>query len=109
MLLCRAVRGTLQKLFVAALLTLCVAVHALEVSGHWDRTFQDANDEAGIVAVVLCIGVAVAVAGTILERLVTRTIGRLIVVPAFTSTCIADLRCGLPVSFSSPPPLPLRI
>ena len=102
-------RGTLQKLFVAALLTLCVVVHALEVSGHWDRTFQDANDEAGIVAVVLCIGVAVAVAGTILERLVMRTIGRLIIVPTFTPTRIADLRCSLPVSFSNPPPLPLRI
>jgi len=103
------VRTLVRKLFVTILLTLCVGVHALELSGRWDRTFQDANDEAGIVAVVLCIGVAVSVAATILKRLAARTICRLIVVPTFTPTRSADSRSCPPVCLSIPPPLPLRI
>jgi len=105
----RTVRTLAGKLLVAALLTLCVGIHVLEVSGRWDRTFQDANDEAGIVAVVLCIGVAVSVAGTILKRLVALTICRLIVVQTFTPIRISDSPFSLPVYLSSPPPLPLRI
>ena len=52
----------------AVLLALCIGVQLLEMSGRWDRTFQDANDEAGIVAIVLCVGVAIAVARTLLAR-----------------------------------------
>jgi hypothetical protein len=109
MLRCRAVHGIVGKLFAAALLTLCVGVHVLEMSGRWDRTFQDANDEAGIVAVVLCIGVAVSVAGTILKRLVARTICRLSAVSTVTPVRIELVRFSLPVCLCSPPPLPLRI
>jgi hypothetical protein len=103
------VPAVVQKVFVAILLTLCVGVHVLELSGRWDRTFQDANDEAGIVGVVLCIGVAVSVAGTILKRLIARTACRLIIVPTFAPIRIAALRFSLPVSLFSSPPLPLRI
>jgi hypothetical protein len=56
------------KLLAAALLALGIGVQLLEMSGRWDRTFQDANDEAGIVAIVLCVGVAFAVAGVSLAR-----------------------------------------
>ena len=52
------------KLFVAVLLTLCVGANLVELSTRWDRTIQDANDEAGIVAVVLCVGVALSAAAT---------------------------------------------
>jgi len=103
------VRALVRKLFVAVLLTLCVVVHVLELSGRWDRTFQDANDEAGIVAVVLCIGVAVSAAGAVLERLAARTICGLIVVPTFTPIRSADFRSCPPVCLSIPPPLSLRI
>ena len=58
-----------RKFFVAALLTLCLGVQLLEMSGRWDRTMNDANDEAGVVAIVLCVGAAVAAVGTLLSRI----------------------------------------
>jgi hypothetical protein len=104
------VHAVVRKLFVATLLSLCVGVHVFELAGRWDRTFQDANDEAGIVAVVLCIGVAVSVAGTILERIGAGTGCCLSIAPTFTSAWMSDFRCFLPVYLStSPPPVPLRI
>src|SRR5579864_3957466 len=60
------VRGVLGRLVVAALLAMCVCIYALEMSGRWDRSIEDANDEAGFVAIVLCIGVALAAAGSLI-------------------------------------------
>jgi hypothetical protein len=57
------------KLLAAVLLTLGIGVQILEASGRWDQNFQDANDEAAIVAIVLCVGVAVATAATLRLRL----------------------------------------
>ena len=57
-----------RKSLVGVLPALCIGVQLLEVSGRWDQTFQDANDEAGIVAIVLCVGVALAIACTRLAR-----------------------------------------
>jgi len=50
------------KLLAALLLTIAVGVQVLEASGRWDKTIADANDEAGLVAIVLCIGLAIATA-----------------------------------------------
>jgi hypothetical protein len=103
------VRSVVKKALAATLLTLCVGVHALEVSGHWDRTFHDANDEAGIVAVVLCIAVAISVAGTLLTRVLARPLGRTIVAaPAGSARC-APLRPTVPIRAPGPPLVPLRI
>ena len=52
----------MTRLLAALLLTLAVGVQVLEASGRWDATWSDANDEAAIVAVVLCVGVAMATA-----------------------------------------------
>jgi hypothetical protein len=101
--------GRVRKLFVAILLVLCVGIHVLELSGRWDRTFQDATDEAGIVAVVLCIGVAVAIAGTLLKGMLARIASFFPSVPCSTLTRIPVARLALPLSIFSPPPLPLRI
>jgi hypothetical protein len=54
---------------VAVLLILCVGVQLLEVSGRWDQNLEDANDEAGLVAIVLCVGTAIAAAGALLARI----------------------------------------
>ena len=59
----RVVHGLAGKLFVALLVTLCVAVYLLEMSGRWDRSIQDANDEAGFVAIVLCIPLVILAIG----------------------------------------------
>ena len=98
-----------RKLFVAILLVLCVGIHVLELSGRWDRTFQDANDEAGIVAVVLCIGVAVTIAGTLLKGMVARIIRLFITAPVSTPIRIFLARLARPICIFIPPPLPLRI
>jgi hypothetical protein len=92
----------LRQLFVAALLTLCVGVYVVEFSGHWDHTIQDANDEAGIVGVVLCIGVTLFIAGTHLNRIRASRLASQIVVP--DSTLLHDtVRVALPSSINSPP------
>jgi hypothetical protein len=64
-----ALGGILKKLLVVGLLSACVGVQVLEASGRWDRSFMDGNDEAGIVAVVLCVGMAISVAGTLLKAI----------------------------------------
>src|SRR5262245_22968052 len=98
------VRVTVGKLLAAALLTLCVGAMALEATGRWDATFQDAGDEAAIIAVVLCVGAAVAAA--------TRSH------VSFSRQSPVTLRPAplprLALSFTVPafdtsPPLPLRI
>jgi hypothetical protein len=104
------VRIIVGKLFASILLTLCIGIHVLEASGHWDQTFQDANDEAVIVAVILCVGVAVAAAGARLSALrLTRIRQPLSTVQARTPV---RSRHGLPTLLfapASPPPLPLRV
>ena len=101
-------RGSAGKLFVALLLTLSVAVYVLEMSGRWDRSLQDANDEAGFVAIVLCIGVALLAAGSLIQRIcAARTMVAYVFALSASGYCEA-LRVPLPISTSSPP-LSLRI
>ena len=102
------VRGLFWKFFVATLLAVCVVVYALDLSGRWDRTIKDANDEAGIVTVVLCVGAAVAAFGTLVTRVQLLRVARIIrfvvtaLVPA-AETSIFRLRS------TTGPPLALRI
>jgi hypothetical protein len=78
----RFVRPTVGKLLAATLLVLCVGLQVLEATGHWDRALKDANDEAVIVVVVLCIGAAVAVAHALRTRMrPTRLLVRLVAAP----------------------------
>jgi hypothetical protein len=104
-----AMNRTARKLLVAMMLALCIGIHVFEVSGRWDRTFADASDEAAIVAVVLCIGMAISVAGTVLNRLLARTMCRLLSAPSLGSVRLPAFQCALPVSLTGPPFVPLRI
>ena len=90
------------------MLALCLGVQLLEASGRWDRTFHDANDEAAVVAVVLCIGVGVAGARLLLARIrgsqktVTPELTLLTVPTSIVRSFIVSIACDSP-------PLPLRI
>ena len=78
----RLVPRALGKLLIGAMLILCVGLQVLEATGHWDRALKDANDEAVIVVVVLCIGAAVAVAHALRTRMrPTRLLVRLVAAP----------------------------
>ena len=68
-----------RKSFVGVLLAFGIGVQLLEISGRWDQTFQDANDEAGIVAIVLCVGVALTASRMLLAcvRFTRRVLRRL--------------------------------
>src|SRR5262249_21968761 len=104
----RVVRVTVGPLLAAMLLVFCIGLQLLEATGRWDTTFQDAGDEAVIVAVVLCIGAALIVARATrhitslfairLPFLVVRAMPRLLFVPP----------AGL-LTLSVGPPLSLRI
>jgi len=104
----RVVRITIGRLLAATLLTLCVGVQALEATGRWDRTFQDAGDEAVVVAVVLCIGAALLAAGAMRRRVFP---------PAIQSPMVAARQARVPLfapptghsGFNTSPPLRLRI
>jgi len=75
------VRNPVGKLSAAVLLTVCIGVQLLEVSGRWDRTIRDANDEAGLVALILCVGLAVTTAGTLRSRIrLSRSVSHTVVV-----------------------------
>jgi hypothetical protein len=96
-----------RKLFLAALLSLCVGVQLLEASGRWDATLGDANDEASIVVVVLCVGVAiVAVARLVANVRPSRTAVSVLLFCA-TSVSLSQTRLSF-VGWNSPP-LSLRI
>jgi hypothetical protein len=102
----RLVRGTVGKLLAATLVTLCLGVQALEVTGHWDRTFQDAGDEAVIVAVVLCIGAAIAVAHATRLRVSLSPIGSPVAAARWKMPLARPpISCAL----SDSPPLSLRL
>ena len=102
-------RGLAGTPFVTALLTLCAALYVLEMSGRWDQSLNDANDEAGVVAIVLCIGVAVSAAGPLLARLrLTRIRSRVDLAPVAATRGVDDVRLVLPTSINSPP-LGLRV
>jgi hypothetical protein len=103
----RPLQIRIAKLLVAALVTICVGLQVLEATGRWDRSFQDASDEAIIVTVALCIGVALAAAGASRPR--TRLVAvQLPIAPAGTTLSSQTSRC-IPLAFCSSPPLSLRI
>jgi hypothetical protein len=90
-----------RKFLVAVLLALCVGAQLVELSSRWDRTIQDANDEAGVVAVVLCIGAALFAAGTLLTRIRSRLVSR-IIPPSLRPERDADPRTILPILLNRP-------
>jgi hypothetical protein len=103
----RVVRVTVGKLLAATLLTLCIGLQALEASGRWDRTFQDAGDEAIIITVVLCIGAAVVVAGASRHRVcLSAARSPIIVIRSTQLSLFIPPTC---LAFSTSPPLGLRI
>lgn len=57
MVLFQPVRSRTHRLFLAALLAICVGAPVVEIFDQWDRTLQDGNDtEASVVIVALCVG-----------------------------------------------------
>jgi hypothetical protein len=54
-----------RRLFITAIIAICLGGPIVEMFDRWDKTLQDGNDtEADVVVAALCIGVAFAV-GTI--------------------------------------------
>src|SRR2546427_5774389 len=99
------VRRMVGKLFVAGLLTLCLGAQLVELSGRWDHTLQDANDEVGLVAAVLCVGMALTTAGAFLTRLRGTRLACRKVLAAPTIACGARL---IPLTCPNRPPIGLR-
>jgi uncharacterized membrane protein len=96
-----------RKLMLAVLLALCVGVQLLEASGRWDLTLRDANDEASIVVIVLCVGVAVAVVARFVANVRPSGSAATVLMPSLTPVTSSHIR--LAFVRSSSPPLGLRI
>ncbi len=102
-------RGPAGKLFVAMLLTLCVVAYVIEMSGRWDQSIEDANDEAGLVAIVLCIGVALSAAGALIQHMCASRPTVRVMFAAFTASLGRDHQPALLLVSTSSPPRRLRI
>jgi uncharacterized membrane protein required for colicin V production len=103
------VRRSLTTWIVAAMVALAVGVQILEASGRWDKTLQEANDEAGLVAIVLCIGVAIATANAFRQVIASSTRRvQYLVVSASTAVRFLSNSFDLPPLALSPPIL-LRV
>ena len=102
----RFVRATVGKLFVAALLTLGIGLQVLEASGRWDRALQDTNDEAVIVALVLCIGAALVAAAGLLAQVRPSGVSSRIVLGPTRSMSLPATRFALSTSCAGPPVSP---
>jgi len=105
------VRGFVGKLSVAVMLTLCVTIYVLEMSGQWDKTMQGANDEAGIVAVILCVGMALSAVSKFVSTIpLYRVDAGLFRAALTTLSRLADHSPpAVALSAAGPPLLPLRI
>ena len=104
----RRVRALLRRSIVGAMLALCIVIFSLEATGRWDRTIADANDEAGIVAMVFCIGVAVSVAAALVARVAPSRAASFL--PAgHVLSGLRGSRPRLATGFASGSPAPLRI
>jgi hypothetical protein len=97
----------ITKVLAAALVALCIGVQVVEATGRWDRSIQDAGDEAIIVAVALCIGVALVAAGA--KRLQTPLAAVQRPIAPVGTTLSSQTSRGIPSAFCSSPPLSLRI
>src|SRR5262245_50045562 len=100
----------LRRLVGAAIVAICIVVPLVETFDSWDRAPERGVDtEANIVIAALCVGLAFAVAMTIV--IVAR--GRPTVdglcqsVPSFDQ--LAACHLAPPSPTSSPPPIALRI
>jgi hypothetical protein len=97
----------IPKLLVTTILTACCALYVAELSGRWDQSLRDANDEAGLVGIVLCVGAAVASIAAFVARVLPlrRRFGS---VASVTCGSIRQV-CLLPASLNTGPPLNLRV
>jgi len=99
---------TFSTLLAATLLTLCVGLQALEATGRWDGTLQDAGDEAIIVAVVLCVGSAL-VAARVLRHQFSLTRLQSQAVPVLSARLPRLASASTFPALDTSPPLSLRI
>jgi len=102
------VRGTVGTLLAATLLTLAIGLQVLEATGRWDRTFQDAGDEAVIVAVVLCVGAALVAAAALRPRISLSALHTPVVI-RLDAACRFLAPPGARSTATTSPPLSLRI
>jgi hypothetical protein len=103
-----AVRDGVRKTCVVAFLLLCIGIQCAEASGYWDTSIQDTGDELSVVAIALCIGVAVSVAATLVARVrAARATSESLSIRA-TSSGAAKVLPSTVSPFISPP-LALRI
>ena len=98
-----SVSDRFRRILVLTLLSVLMGAHLVETSGRWDRTISDADDEAGVVAVVLCVGAALCAAGVLRARLrQSRAIFR-IIRSRLLGTSSADVHLLRSILHSPPP------
>jgi hypothetical protein len=94
----------------AAIVAICLVGPIVEAFDRWDQTLQDGNDtEANVVAVAICVGLAMVVGTIVLARIRSLSLspGR-ILVAAVAPVCSPASACAFPRPTISPPAL-LRI
>jgi hypothetical protein len=94
-------------MFAGVLLTVCLGAPVIEMFNR-DRTVQDTNDEVSLVAVVLCVGIAVLSARTPLTRIRLSRFMCRIIQRTSTPQTLAGLRLVL-LTPDTRPPTTLRI
>jgi hypothetical protein len=100
------VYGRRGKCLIAFLLALTAAIYIVELTGRWDRTIQDANDEAGLVAIVLCVGAAISGAAVLIAW---RPPFRRSFALRRSATCVVGSTFAVLPSVTNGPPIALRI
>ena len=108
MLDCRPVRA--RRLATAVIVAICLGGPIVEMFDRWDHTLQDGNDtEANVVVVAMCVGVALAVATTIIvARLRALSSGSCFGLVPCPSSILSPNRITTPTPAISPP-TPLRV
>jgi hypothetical protein len=99
-----------RRLFITALISICLGASIVEMFDSWDQTLKDGNDtEANVAVAALCIGVAFAIGTMVvanrIRALSSTSAGRIVVSRAFVHA-LAPVLAPLP---TSSPPTVLRV
>ena len=97
-----------RRLFIVAIVAVCLGGPMVEIFDSWDQTSRDGNDtEANVLVVALCVGLAFAT-GTLIVVNQIRTLASR---PAGTDSRTSPHHVAflLPPSPASSPPAILRI
>ena len=99
-----------QRLWIAAIIAICIGGPIVEMVDRWDQTAQDGNDtEADLVIAALCVGAAFAVGTAVVVSRIRNLSSTSVIVVVASHLVRRELAVLLAPAPTSSPPTVLRV